>query len=152
MKRRPMGEVELPITPMLDMAFQLLTFFILTFQPAPVEGQFAMKLLPAPGAGTQVQTTPPPDVPDELKTIPVALYATEDGRLARASIAGEDTADLADLAGRIREMAQDPALAFDRGRILVDPRLKYAEMVRVVDAFLAAGVTQVSFDELSGAQ
>ena len=40
-------EIEIPITPMLDMAFQLLTFFILTYQPAPSEGQFSMNLLPA---------------------------------------------------------------------------------------------------------
>ena len=26
----------MPITPMLDMAFQLLTFFVLTYKPAPV--------------------------------------------------------------------------------------------------------------------
>ena len=34
-------EVELPVTPMLDMTFQLLAFFILTYQPSTVEeGQF----------------------------------------------------------------------------------------------------------------
>ncbi len=29
----------MPITPMLDMSFQLLSFFILTFRPMPTEGQ-----------------------------------------------------------------------------------------------------------------
>ncbi len=32
---------------MLDMAFQLLTFFILTYHPMPTEGQFLMNLMPA---------------------------------------------------------------------------------------------------------
>ena len=40
-------EPEVPITPMLDMAFQLLTFFVLTYSPMPAEGQFVMNLLPA---------------------------------------------------------------------------------------------------------
>ncbi len=38
------GDVDLPITPMLDMAFQLLTFFIFTFHPSAVEGQMALTL------------------------------------------------------------------------------------------------------------
>ncbi len=33
------GEVPLPITPMLDMAFQLLAFFIMTYSPSDLEGQ-----------------------------------------------------------------------------------------------------------------
>ena len=40
-KRTPSQPVEpdLPITPMLDMAFQLMAFFILTFRPMPTEAQ-----------------------------------------------------------------------------------------------------------------
>ena len=41
-------EVELPITPMLDMAFQLLAFFILTYHPSALEGQIRLAL---PAAG-----------------------------------------------------------------------------------------------------
>jgi len=37
-------EVNLPITPMLDMAFQLLTFFIFTYHPSGMEGQMEMNL------------------------------------------------------------------------------------------------------------
>jgi len=39
-RRSKQVEVEVQITPMLDMAFQLLTFFILTYRPAPTEGRF----------------------------------------------------------------------------------------------------------------
>ena len=44
--RRSQEEVELNMAAMLDMAFQLLTFFILTFRPPPVEGQVALRLPP----------------------------------------------------------------------------------------------------------
>src|SRR2546421_7628368 len=37
-------EVELPITPMLDLAFQVLLFFILTYHPSALEGQVEMSL------------------------------------------------------------------------------------------------------------
>ncbi len=36
--------VELNLAAMLDMAFQLLAFFILTFKPAPVEGDIALRM------------------------------------------------------------------------------------------------------------
>ena len=36
-------EPQIPITPMLDMAFQLLTFFVLTYKPAPSEGQISVR-------------------------------------------------------------------------------------------------------------
>ncbi len=38
------NEVPLPITPMLDMAFQLLAFFIMTYNPADLEGQLDLGL------------------------------------------------------------------------------------------------------------
>ena len=40
----PPVDVDLPITPMLDLAFQVLLFFILTYQPSSLEGQVEMSL------------------------------------------------------------------------------------------------------------
>ena len=45
-KKRGSEDVELNVTAMLDMAFQLLTFFILTFRPPPVEGQVNLRMPP----------------------------------------------------------------------------------------------------------
>ncbi len=51
-KRRSEEEVTLNVTAMLDMAFQLLAFFVLTFRPPPGEAQIYLKLPPAqPVAG-----------------------------------------------------------------------------------------------------
>ena len=48
-KWQPDGGVDLGIiiTPMLDMAFQLLAFFIMTYQPSPSEAALDGSLLPA---------------------------------------------------------------------------------------------------------
>ena len=53
----PNTEPDLPITPMLDMSFQLMAFFILTFRPVPTEGQLSL-ILPDSGASTPSLTTP----------------------------------------------------------------------------------------------
>ena len=37
-------DVDIPITPMLDLAFQVLLFFILTYHPSTMEGQVEMSL------------------------------------------------------------------------------------------------------------
>ena len=51
-RRRSDEEVTLNVTAMLDMAFQLLAFFVLTFRPPPGEAQIFLKLPPAqPVAG-----------------------------------------------------------------------------------------------------
>src|SRR6186713_3046719 len=55
-KRRQQGDVELNLAAMLDMAFQLLAFFILTFKPAPVEGEVLLRMpppQPITGTGTK---------------------------------------------------------------------------------------------------
>jgi len=58
-------EPELPITPMLDMAFQLLTFFIFTYHPSGLEGQMEL-LLPQKGdkAAHKAQDINPLTAPD----------------------------------------------------------------------------------------
>ena len=45
-KKRQQADVALNLAAMLDMAFQLLAFFILTFRPAPMEGQIKLMLPP----------------------------------------------------------------------------------------------------------
>ena len=53
-KRRLQSEVELNLAAMLDMAFQLLAFFILTYQPLPIEGQISLRLPPPQAAVAEV--------------------------------------------------------------------------------------------------
>jgi biopolymer transport protein ExbD len=149
MKRRPQGDVELPITPMLDMAFQLLTFFILTYRPAPTEGQIAMTLMPEIAASrVQSGTSSSSSLPEELNTIPVVLLSDGQGQLAGGTVGEVDVADMAGIRGALKGLAQDPSLSFDRGLIRVDPRLNYSEVIRVMDEFMKLGVSQINFADL----
>jgi len=63
-RKKSEESLDVPITPMLDMAFQLLTFFILTYHPMPSEGQFVMNLLPAAPA-TDLNAQSPETAPGQ---------------------------------------------------------------------------------------
>ncbi len=134
---------DVPVTPMLDMAFQLLTFFVLTYKPAPSEGQFVMSLLPAQPA-TAISAEAPSDKPADnlpatLRTLPTVLKAGEGGRLAQI-IVGETplATDPKALEAELEKYFTDPDLPFEQTMLKVDPRLKYSELMSVVNAFMNA--------------
>ena len=156
MRKLRKTEVEIPITPMLDMAFQLLTFFVLTYRPAPTEGQFAMNLLPAQPATkmeaqASVDTTPSNDVPAALRTLPTILRAGIGGDLGQITLGENDVPDLATLKTELQALVNDPSLPFDQAIIRVDPQLRYAELMKVINVFNSlepTPLTKISFAEL----
>ena len=53
-------KIELQMTPMIDIVFQLLVFFIMTFKIVTQEGDFNIKMpLSEPDAGAPIDTLPP---------------------------------------------------------------------------------------------
>ena len=159
-KKSEMEGPEVPVAPMLDMAFQLLTFFVLTYKAAPVEGQFVMNLLP-PQPATSTAAAPSEasaanDLPATLRTLPVVLQADDAGRLAQVSIADMEVAsDPASLAKELDRHLLDPDAPFDQTLIKIDPNLRYAELMSIIDAFTEAFIRakkepKLSFDELKG--
>jgi biopolymer transport protein ExbD len=149
---------DVPVTPMLDMAFQLLTFFVLTYKPAPSEVQFVMNLLPAQPA-TAISAEAPSDKPAEnlpatLRTLPTALKAGEGGRLAQIMVGETPLAtDPKALEAELEKYFSDPDLPFEQTLLKVDPRLRYSELMRVVNAFMNAFTKakkppNISWDEL----
>ncbi len=124
-------EPDVPITPMLDMAFQLLTFFVLTYQPVPSEGQFVMNLLP-PQPATAITAEAP-----ERQAVgqPAGLAAHACPRSSRPATGGALAADHGRRDRRSRPIRrrsrreldkyfQDPDLPFDQTLLKVDPRLQ----------------------------
>jgi biopolymer transport protein ExbD len=148
-----------PIAPMLDMAFQLLTFFVLTYHPAPSEVQFVMNLLPAQPA-TAISADAPSDKPSDnlpasIRTLPTILRAGEGGSLAQIMVG--DTAistDPKELKAELDKYLQDKDLPFEQTLLKVDPRLKYSELMKVMNAFMSAFLDankppNITFDELA---
>ncbi len=77
--RRSDEKVELMMTPMIDIVFQLLIFFIMTFKIVEPEGDFNVKMpIAAPSEGL------PEDVP--LPPLKVRLVAGAGGQLAQVRL------------------------------------------------------------------
>ncbi len=159
-KRQQIEGPNVPIAPMLDMAFQLLTFFVLTYHPAPQEGQFMMSLLPAQpatamaAAPAATETAPANELSVALRTLPTILKAGEGGRLARIVVEqNEIPNDPKALEEALLKYFQDPDLPFDQTLIKVDPNLRYSELMTVINAFSDAFIRakkdpKLSFEEL----
>ncbi len=151
-KARKHEEIEIQITPMLDMAFQLLTFFILTYRPAPVEGQFALNLLPAqavakPSEVENPADSAPSDLPPALKSVTTTLKSDDSGNLASV-VMGDNPVEPTKLKDEVKRLYKDPTLPFDQALIQVDPKLRYSELIKVIDVFSGEGVTKLSFAEI----
>jgi hypothetical protein len=140
------------------MAFQLLTFFVLTYHPLPAEGQFVMNLLP-PQPATAISAEAPSDKPSDslpvsLRTLPTLLRAGSGGFLASITV-GEQAipTEPAALERELDKYLEDPNLPFDQTLLKVDPTLRYSELIKVINAFSNSFVKakkdmKLSFDEL----
>jgi biopolymer transport protein ExbD len=164
-KARPHGEVELNMAAMLDMAFQLLAFFILTFRPSAVESQVSLRMPPAivVGARSDLNFNPDQKIDEDLNKpqIPLSVHATADGEIARIeigsrSISGQQPPEqvLAGLHSALHGILKEAP--FDGVALQVSPGLLYERLMQVVDVCtkqtLASGepLTKVSINEISG--
>jgi len=150
-------EIEIPVTPMLDMAFQLLTFFILTYKPAPSEGQFSMNLLPAQPATVVGKESPKEESSStslavELRTLQTVLRAGAGGQIGQITLSDNPIAGIEALKTELESLVNDPNLQFEQALIKVDPHLKYSELMKVIDVYSSLKpkpLTKLSFAELN---
>src|SRR5579863_3470420 len=119
-RRRKQNEVELNLAAMLDMAFQLLAFFILTFKPSPVEGQISLHLPPPkPVANVKAEKEAGENVADMspvagLETLLVSLFSTPSGDLASMAIGEANVGSQKELDSRLRSILKDPGSPFEQ--------------------------------------
>src|SRR5947207_9141162 len=125
-RRKPSEHVEpdLPITPMLDMSFQLLSFFIMTFKPAPTEGQIAMSLPPAE-EGSQSATAIPDLTSVKPLKLAVRVIPDEDGNIAMLNIREDGAAD-----PKGRDLGADPQIFFKEVKAVADSEAAKREKER----------------------
>lgn len=131
--------VKLNVAAMLDMAFQLLAFFILTFRVSPVEAQIAL-LLPntaqVTNTGSQSDNEPP-EITDFVLDLTIQLYANEDGTVSKITIgshiveSSEPDETIRMFKAKMRSMFDSP---FCDGIVVkVQKQLQYEPLMQVVD-------------------
>ncbi|QDU98190.1 ExbD/TolR family protein [Lignipirellula cremea] len=130
-------KIELQMTPMIDIVFQLLVFFIMTFKIANMEGDFNIKM---PSAAPREGPTDPNETP------PITIHmrdADQDGNLDLGSFAMDQQglANMADLTtrmfqrvypgGEINEASKEdaPEVVLD-----CDPTLRYEFVIEAITA------------------
>jgi biopolymer transport protein ExbD len=140
-RSKPDEEVELNLAAMLDMAFQLLTFFILTFKPAPVEGQISLRMPPPQplanaNATKQAGETDSKDPVQGFNTLAIILTAEDSGKLAHIYVAQQeipvDEGPLKLFNDYLKKVLNDPGSPFDQVIIQVPAKLHYSELMRVM--------------------
>ncbi|MBN9120223.1 MAG: biopolymer transporter ExbD [Planctomycetes bacterium] len=146
-------EPDLPITPMLDMSFQLLAFFIMTFKPAPTEGQIALTL-PKEEGGQNISIPSPTDE-NKPKHYIVTVAAADNGTIEKMTIAEEGAADPkgkdlgASVANYHAELAALSAQLAREGKpgkltLRIGDKLIQEYVVQLVDQGIRAGFNDIS--------
>ena len=132
--------MELNLAAMLDVAFQLLTFFILTFRPAPIEGQISLRLPPPQAtavvkdgqqAGEDVNNTNPIQ---GLNTLTISIFADpKTGNISGLGVGETQVPSLAALNGKLKEVFSDVGNPFDQVILQVSESCRYDELMKVID-------------------
>jgi biopolymer transport protein ExbD len=144
---------------MLDMAFQLLAFFLLVYRPASPETRIDLVLpaepvaLPrstnaedragAPGAATPRVLSHVASEPDPYADIEVEARSDEAGLLTAISLAGARLRSPEALSQRLRRYRRLLSGRILRVRLVADDRLFHAEAARLIAAIRNAGVASI---------
>jgi biopolymer transport protein ExbD len=163
------------ITPMLDMAFQVLAFFIMTYHPSALEGHFDVKMLPPEKVASKgkedTSKDPPTDTPPELTDVLlVSVKAVGKGQSEGTRTEGdpsrielkkpEDTnpeiisdlntdnsydEGLKKLSAELKKFLEDPSHTKANIKIAPDPELKQKYTLALYDACKLSGFQNIQF-------
>lgn len=125
-------EIPLQMTPMIDIVFQLMVFFVFTFKIVLPEGDFSIRM---PSAQQSVASTP-----SETPLLKVRLRAGDDGELAAlqlGDVSFSGDAPFYQLQTKIRELIGDaagPRPSDQEVEIDADFSLKYRYAMNAITA------------------
>jgi biopolymer transport protein ExbD len=145
----PPDEVAFPVTPMLDMAFQLLAFFVLAFKPPSAETHLDLDLPATPAAlpsASQGNAQPRParNVDTDLENdLLVRAEADDLGDLKALRLGEAWLPDVATLGNRLRRYNQLLEGRPLRVRLVADDNLRYEPAARIIAVCSAAGVAAI---------
>lgn len=142
-------EPVLPITPMLDMSFQLLSFFVITFRPLPIEAQLELALPKVEGGGAANALSLPSAEDEELI---IQVYALDNGNVASIDCApktgtfkvGDDTSALFKFLKERAAQAQATGNKIPKLRLEIAENLNYQYVIKMLDEGKRAGFTEIS--------
>lgn len=154
------SKVSLPITPMLDMTFQLLFFFIINFNPADLEGQLDLALpsedIKAAHNQKDVkkeaspEKNPTPEFPSDL-TVKVRTQQDEysQGGISAIFVRNiEGKEELVNGLDGLKKYLDDKRTTLTNKeaiKVLGDSKLRLKHVLKVMDVCRNAGFTNVSF-------
>ena len=124
---------------MLDMAFQLLAFFILTFRPSPIESQISLRM-PDKAATSSVgsETDQSTSIAETGLQLTISVHATPEGEIAGVEVgpqtlgAGQTATELINaLRGTLKEFLANAE--FQGISLQVANELNYERMMQVLD-------------------
>ncbi|MBI3864478.1 MAG: biopolymer transporter ExbD [Planctomycetia bacterium] len=139
-------EVTLNLAAMLDMAFQLLAFFILTFKPAPVEGQINLNLPPPRAVLDPNQQQKPEDENEEpggpapAHTLTITINSAGNGQVSSIQVGLAKLFDgpldgnrLRMLDRRLKDVFAIEGKPYDQVLLKVGKSLGYGELMKIID-------------------
>ena len=163
------------ITPFLDMSFQLLAFFIMTYHPSALEGHIDGKLVPPIDIATQAKmpvpemNLPPDSEPDAAETLVIKIKAVAKGQTDGNRHDGEpsqillkqpqdpqplpisDATDatlrdgLKKLDAELKRILKQPGAVKSNIKIDGDGDLRHMYVMQVYDVCKLAGYQNISF-------
>ncbi len=148
MKIRPRAsdtKVELQMTPMIDVVFQLLVFFLFSFKIVPVEGEIGVNMPPV-AAGAK----PKSDDIELTEKVKIKLRSTDDGALIGIIVGeneiGENPAALTQV---LKDSVVGPGGKASDAEVEIDGdrRLLYFFVIRVTNAVQRAGIKKINFTD-----
>jgi biopolymer transport protein ExbD len=138
------------VTPMLDMSFQLLNFFILTFRPMPTEGQLSINLPKVDATDTppQMEPVPPEDKKDEYT---ITVHSSSGGDVALLGLKGptvnaENIRNFNDLYSQLKAIPKPAGRGAEGVSITIEAAndLNYARLIDIMDLCKKAGYESVN--------
>jgi biopolymer transport protein ExbD len=146
-------EVYFPVAPMLDMAFQLLAFFVMTFKPPTNETHLDLYLPAAPVAMPaapkgQAQPGPARVVDTDLENDLLVRVESDDlGDLETIRLGEAPLPDIETLGARLKRYSELLNGRPLRVRIVADDRLRFEVAARIIAVCSSSGVAAVRLSQ-----